>query len=132
MVEDGDIVFHVRERGFGLKRIFGWDDASMQMTAISIGREGKPVWRMEILPGDRACPEGRTFPVRYGAARCGMRVTVPAERLARGGRYDVRLGTPCGVADFPKDGFCNDWQAWISASFIVRSDGSIDNIPPDE
>lgn|GEM_PF-2831748 len=132
VVEDGQVVFHVREQGFALKRIFGWDDATMQATALSVERQGKPVWRIEILSGDRACPEGRTFPVRYGLERCGMRVTVPAAPLAPGVRYDVRLGDACGVADFPRDGFCGAWRDEKAASFRVRDDGSVDNIRPYE
>jgi hypothetical protein len=127
-MEGGKIVFHARERRMWFDRIFGWDDAEVAITAFAVEVDGEPLWQVIKGKSGGKCYGRGTFPIRYGEAWCGVNARVPPQPLKAGQRYDIRLESDdCAYLDC-SEASLEQWKGHVVSSFMVRSNGSIDNM----
>lgn len=127
-IESGQLLFHVRMRGFLSDRIFGWDDDQVVVRQLSILSGDRIIWRYLKVPRRRSCAASETFPVRAGEKRCGYRASGNAAALLTGQIYDVRLdGAYC------RDTTCGSewWSGDVVGRFRVQSGARVVNIRPD-
>lgn len=128
VVEAGSLIFHVRERGMFVDRIFGWDDdrVNVQQLAIFVGK--RAVWRL-VYEGDSGrCSDPTTFPVRLGERRCDFRVEGNAHAIVPDRIYDVQLDDYlCGA------GICREqwWSGSPVGRFRLDRHGHVVNLRPD-
>lgn len=136
--ERGGIVFHVRERGLFVDKIFGYDDARFWIGQLTISRasDNQILWAVGNRQRIEGCKTGRTFPIRYGETRCSLPTGTSAKSLLPDQIYNVRLaraerpddceiGTEYSEICPPYSVF---WDGEVVSRFLIRRDGSIHNI----
>lgn len=123
VLEGGRVLLHIRDRGLLTDRIFGWSDEKYDIAHLRVERGPETTWYLvpdSSSPNAAACTGEVTFPVVYGASRCGYRSATGPTPLRPGGRYRVRLGTEDSGGEW--------WSGSVLGLFVVRADGSIDNL----
>lgn len=140
MIENGEIVFHVRDRGI-IERIFGWDDARHPIDGLWVTRSKRTVVGFEPARSrPEVCSRRETFPLRLGERRCGFEWHGRRADLRTGLAYVIRLRSH---QDLSKD-YCSGnaaagecrydewWSDGIVGAFKIRGDGRIVNLRPSE
>lgn len=130
-VEGGKLIFHIRQRGILMNRIFGWDDQYQQFSRLTIIEGNSAVVRFEEGNGATTpCLSSETFPVTLGERRCGYRWVGRGELPSGDHLYEVYLdscvGLPAGCEDIG-----DHWADHPVGRFRLNRDGSITNIRPD-
>lgn len=148
MLEAGGIVFHVRDPGLFLDKIFGWDDANYVVERMWIVADGRTVLTYAPTPArSQPCNASETFPLRLGEARCGFGWNGEGASLRPGQRYGIIIrghevgdGPFCSQADRAETGgradptcaYYNDFSARIAGAFILKSSGRVVNLRTSE
>lgn len=134
-LENGAIVFHIRDHAMLVGKIFGWDDDGHPVDRLWLSRGERSIVSLDPAPSEtRPCNRSRTFPVRLGEARCGFVWSGDGQRLVPGATYEIRLTSHEYLSkQFCHDRDCRFDQWWSGAAlglFQVRRGGGVVNIRP--
>lgn len=95
-MEDGDLVFHLRERGIFIGKPFGYDDEAVDILGLWVlDDDGGIMWEVATIPSDEVAQyvEGKPhpvgydgemfFPVTYGKTHARFSVSVEPKKLTK-------------------------------------------------
>lgn len=104
VVENGKIIFHAREQGFIIDKIFGWDDdLYLPFDTYTISVDDKIYWQFsgKNIPDDQ-----RIFPLTYGMLPNGGKQIIKSAQLRRGIEYEIEMTTRSGAGrNLPAEGW---------------------------
>lgn len=130
VMDAGELVFHLRQRGLFTDRIFGWDDDRVIVRQFLLASGGHIVWRLRQEGARGACKARQTFPVRLGESRCNYGASGNAAAIVPGPVYDIRLS-----ASDCEQAACTDQEQWWSGEVVGRfrlgKNGRVINFRPD-
>lgn len=120
VLERGTVTFHIRDRALFTDRVFGWNDDEYLVAGLTVERSGETYWQVPPVgqPGG-ACASTQFFPIAYGDRRCFQKDVAGARTLAPGGPYRLFLRSD------------EWWSDLVLGAFIVRPEGTINNVRPD-
>lgn len=131
-IEAGKLTFHIRQRGFLVARIFGWDDAVNSVERLAIMSGNAVVVRFEKGNGAaQPCRSSDSFPVTLGEKRCGYRWIGSNYLPVVDSIYEVYLDSCSGSPKKCDDSARQYWSDWPVGRFKLAKDGSVSNIRPD-
>lgn len=131
-IEAGMLTFHIRQRGFLIARIFGWDDATNSVDRLAIVSGNVAIARFEKGNGaTQPCRSSNSFPVTLGEKRCGYRWIGSNYLPVVDSIYEVYLNSCSGLPEGCDDSTRQYWSDAPVGRFKLAKDGSVSNIRPD-
>lgn len=141
VLEDGNLVFHIRDDGLFPGRIFGWDDERYPIDRFWLTHGRRTLVSLTPGTGEKSgCAGQKAFPLRLGEKRCGFDWNGGRSDLNPGVIYAIRLR----ARDEPNS-FCMEdggtaeacrydhwWSDGIVGAFVVKKNGRVVNLRANE